>query len=386
VKKKYWLVPLVVWLGLALWLAIQPRPAARTPELPPAEIHPTISFDGQWVAFETSRPDEGAAQKSAFGRRRSAETDVAIVDRRSSQVRRLSAPKGSYRFPYLSGDGEMLVLEGTDGETHQSDIFLVHRRDLRMEHIKVPWRTSGKANCFMPAISSDGSTISFLTYRPDPSGPWVKALGLVRTTDLSRVETPNDEESSMPSWRVSISPDGKRVAWERRTLSDSGELSIQLFVMLDGGKPVMLVDGGAEPVVSNSACAFLAPDSKGIYQIVLHDFSTGASRALTNGNDDCLEPSISDDGKRIVFTSYATNLTQHDQNGTSDVFLYDVDKGTTTCLSQNGDGASYNPSVSGNGRAVVFASWATNLASQPREPGNVYIWEQGWTSCQVLPF
>ncbi|HKO99187.1 MAG TPA: Calx-beta domain-containing protein [Pyrinomonadaceae bacterium] len=80
--------------------------------------------------------------------------------------------------------------------------------------------------------------------------------------------------------------------------------------------------------------------------------------------------STSADGRYVVFTSAGTNLVANDTN-TRDIFLRDVQAGTTTRLTSNlaGTGGGDNDSTTGivdkGGRVVVFASRASNLATVP---------------------
>ncbi len=74
------------------------------------------------------------------------------------------------------------------------------------------------------------------------------------------------------------------------------------------------------------------------------------------------------DGRFVVFESWADNLVGDDFNGDVDVFRRDRQTGTTTRVSVSstgGDalGASENPSISATGHYVAFASTAGNLVS-----------------------
>ena len=78
-------------------------------------------------------------------------------------------------------------------------------------------------------------------------------------------------------------------------------------------------------------------------------------------------PSISADGRRVAFTSWASNLVPGDENQRADVFVRDWASGTTTLASVSGSGGqanedSYAVALSGDGRRVAFESTATNLA------------------------
>jgi Tol biopolymer transport system component len=80
------------------------------------------------------------------------------------------------------------------------------------------------------------------------------------------------------------------------------------------------------------------------------------------------EPSVSDDGRFVAFSSLADNLVLGDVNMRQDVFLRDLRVGTTipvsvTDFNQGANGASGQPAISGNGEFVAFASLASNLVS-----------------------
>jgi len=77
-------------------------------------------------------------------------------------------------------------------------------------------------------------------------------------------------------------------------------------------------------------------------------------------------PVISADGRYVVYTSSATNLVPGDTNGVEDVFRFDRKSGETVRVSvgwdgSEADGASFNPSVSEDGRFIAFDSQASNL-------------------------
>jgi Tol biopolymer transport system component len=81
--------------------------------------------------------------------------------------------------------------------------------------------------------------------------------------------------------------------------------------------------------------------------------------------------SVSADGRFVAFASNASNLVPGDTNDTSDVFVRDRQTSRTTLVSVSSSGAHANdasvtPSISANGRFVVFTSKATNLT--PRSP------------------
>ena len=91
------------------------------------------------------------------------------------------------------------------------------------------------------------------------------------------------------------------------------------------------------------------------------------------------QPALSDDGRKIVFTSVADDLVPNDTNGSSDVFLFDVTAGTNTLVSAGVDGnpaagSSFSPALSLGGQLVAFVSTATNLvAGQTNFFANVFL-------------
>lgn len=95
------------------------------------------------------------------------------------------------------------------------------------------------------------------------------------------------------------------------------------------------------------------------------------SRSTTGvaSNQSSLAPSVSADGRFVVFESDATNLVESDTNGLRDVFVRDTVSGTTTLVSENsqrtgpGDGNSFGARISSDGRFVAFISFAGNLVS-----------------------
>src|SRR5205823_3389651 len=87
------------------------------------------------------------------------------------------------------------------------------------------------------------------------------------------------------------------------------------------------------------------------------------------GNKASNEPSISADGRYVVFESYADNLVPGDTNGKSDVFVRDRVMKSTELVSVSLTGSTGNQdsyssrstAISADGRYVAFESKADNL-------------------------
>jgi Tol biopolymer transport system component len=84
------------------------------------------------------------------------------------------------------------------------------------------------------------------------------------------------------------------------------------------------------------------------------------------GDGHSYHPSFSPDGRFVAFESEATNLVPGDTNGANDIFLVDLHTGAIKRVSVDSNGVQGNqdsswPSVSSDGRYVAFASYASNF-------------------------
>ena len=90
--------------------------------------------------------------------------------------------------------------------------------------------------------------------------------------------------------------------------------------------------------------------------------NTGAQQA----NGGSLDPSISRNGRFVVYTSDATNLVAGDTNNSADIFVFDRVTRQNVRMSVDNNGVQGNgdstlAAISATGRYVVFTSAATNL-------------------------
>lgn len=89
---------------------------------------------------------------------------------------------------------------------------------------------------------------------------------------------------------------------------------------------------------------------------------------VTRGNDGSFDPSVSGDGRFVVFDSDATNLIADDLNSSTDIFIFDRTNRDISVASLGADHRrtnfdSYEPAISADGRAIVFSSYATDVVS-----------------------
>jgi len=129
-------------------------------------------------------------------------------------------------------------------------------------------------------------------------------------------------------------------------------------------------------VYTSFASNLVSGDTNGKVDVFIYDRVTDktirANRGPANAQavgGESYRPSISADGRYVVYDSVATNLVSGDTNGVSDVFLYDTKLKTTIRANrgpagaQSNSGASYEPVISGDGRYIVYRSAAANLVS-----------------------
>jgi WD40-like Beta Propeller Repeat len=105
----------------------------------------------------------------------------------------------------------------------------------------------------------------------------------------------------------------------------------------------------------------------------------------TEGNGHSQYPSISDDGRRVVFASEATNLSPNDSNTEQDIYIHDRDTDNDGILDEPGAastrllsvtstggsapfGSATLPKIFGNGLGAVYASTAALVPADTNGP------------------
>ena len=202
--------------------------------------------------------------------------------------------------------------------------------------------THGNADSFAPELSADGSTVAFVSLATNLAAPEPAQVASVFVRDPRTGRTE----------RVSDGVDGLAADGDSRNPSLSGDGLVVAF----------------ESAASN----LVGGDTNGTSDVFVHDRVSGRTTRVSvdsggaQGNEGSFTPSISADGRYVAFASEATGLVPGDHNRAEDVFVHDRKTGRTTVMSvasdgQPGNGASYSPSISADGRYVAFASEATNL-------------------------
>lgn len=147
------------------------------------------------------------------------------------------------------------------------------------------------------------------------------------------------------------------------------------------------LDDNARYVTFVSEARGLAGSTGSHRQIFWRDRKTGETIMITRsptgeeGNANSFSPVMCVGPRKVAFESYASNLVNGDANQVRDVFLwtYSPEGGSIERVSVGpggveGNGESFEPSISGMGHDVAFSSNANNLTYDKDPSGvNVYL-------------
>lgn len=124
-----------------------------------------------------------------------------------------------------------------------------------------------------------------------------------------------------------------------------------------------------------SACALAALAAPLLSQSTIR-LTAGLAGAEPDGLSS--EPQMSGDGRFVVYTSLANNLTPDDTSAASDIFLHDLVLGTRELISVRipgmlAPGECGGPVVSDDGNWVAYWSTATNLVAGGTATADIYV-------------
>lgn len=275
---------------------------------------PSISADGRFVSFRSAASDLVAGDTNA-------QTDVFVRDVQSNTTRRVSADSTGTNFtgnpndfsaePFTSASGRYVAFTSRAGDLVTG---VTDREDVPTN----PGQTGRVTDVFLRDLDD-----------ADPA----------TATRMVSVTTAGNVSGFGRSFDASVSADGRYVAFR----SEASDL--------------------------------VAGDANGKRDIFVRDMTAGTTRLVSvssagaQGNGDSDSPSISSDGRYVVFSSESTNFAGNDINGARDVFVYDLQTNTTTLISVNqlrtasANGASSEPTISQEGRYVAFTSGASDLVT-----------------------
>ena len=266
------------------------------------------------------------------------------------------------RYVVFSSDASNLVRGDTN---NVADVFLRDSQSDRTQRISVS--NTGEeldSDSLQPCISADGRYVTYQT-KADVTGEVNSRVEDVYLYDrientTTLVSAPQDGCTSCDgrSTDAAISGDGNWIAFR----STSEHLGLGDLSILD--------------------------------QIILYERASGAveliSAAPTGEVADqiCNNPTISDDGRFVAFSTRADNLGVSVNTFTTNVFLYDTVLETMALVSKSSDGTtadddSRSPRISGNGQVIVYTSEATNLVEDDtNENRDVFVYRLGFESVE----
>lgn len=317
----------------------------------PLSSHPVISADGRFITFKTSLAD------------RTAPTAIFRLDLSSGELTMLttnSLPTGNgirqalvddLYGPEMTSDGQSIAFGNRENGTNNSSLWVWNYSTGTNTVISADLNGNIQTNAsaLAPALNGDGRFVAFvsnatnLVNNPVVSGYHVYLRDLqAGTNQLVDVDTNGAGSTDLQSVAPVLSSDAQYIA----------------FATTDGG--------------------FVAGDNNQTFDVFLRNTSA-ASTELVSQRSQVLLPStgnalssigsfsISADGRRTVYASYASDLVTNDFNNDRDVFMADLQSGATTLISVGLDGnaalggSSTAPVISADGHFVAFASAATNL-------------------------
>jgi len=366
------------------------------------------SADGRFVVFESDAsnlvPGDGNGLRDVFLRDRLLGTTARVSEGWSG-----GDAFGESRYPSISEDGRWiafssdapnLVVDDTNGF---QDVFVLDRQTGLMSRVSMAWDGSeGNDNSRTPSISADGRYVAFRsgatnlldTVLIESRSIYVRDL-LTGVNELASV-TWDDQQEEGGSWFPHISSDGRHVTFISSSTDlvpfDDNGVNDAFMRHLDLGVTVMIgvnVDGedgnansggfgisadGRFAGFFSNADDLLPPgeDSNGSQDAFVRDLELGATERVSlsssgdQGNANSGPATLDGSGRYAAFLSDASNLVEDDDNGATDIFGRDRATGETTLLTITAAGIQTNgnstrPTLSADGRLVVFNSVADNL-------------------------
>jgi Tol biopolymer transport system component len=262
--------------------------------------------------------------------------------------------------------------------------------------------SQGDGDSVFPAVSAGGLFVAFHSHAPNlvsgdgnlQSDVFIRdrTAGTTELVSVSSDEVQGDDGSFGPA----ITPDGRFVAfWSQASnlVGDDTNGFLDVFVrdrLLGTTERVSVTSdegqansGSNYPAISadglyvafrSNASNLVDGDTNTVEDIFVRDRVNGTTERVSVASDESqgdgisVSPSISADGRFVAFNSAASNLVVGDTNNWDDVFVRDREAGTTERISVTSNESQQNfpslyPTLSANGRFVIFLSFATNLVS-----------------------
>jgi hypothetical protein len=374
-----------------------------------------LSADGQYVAYETSPKSSIPTSYGGVILRYNMQTGV--TDLITTNANGLTGDYDEVRNLDMTPDGRFIVFNARTNISPGISNTCVLVWDGQSGTTAL---ASGDLNntvttnsfCEWPAIDASGRYVAFLSAAGNMTTNALTGLYHLYvhdmqagTTQMVDADTNGVGSNISPATSPRISEDGRFVAFEapdgnlvpndsnhdydvfaRDTQAGITELisvhdPVQASLSPNGpsGISAASLSANGRYVAFFSAADNLVPnDINGMRDVFVRDLLLGTNilvsvdtNGFANGDGPATEPSISANGRYVAFTSGAGNLVSGDTNRNDDVFVRDIQAGTTTLASvsvngiNSGNNRSFTPILSADGNSVLFRSRAGNLSSSP---------------------
>ena len=283
--------------------------------------------------------------------------DIFVYDRLTKTTGRVNVgndgtqANGASLFGVIGDDSRYVAFESVadnlvTGDTNGlGDIFMRDRIAGTTKRVNVANNgTQANGSSVLDSMSDDGRYISFTS----------EANNLVSgdTNGVSDIFV--YDRTNQTTERINLAGNGSQA----NAMSGSSSLS----------------GNGRYVVYQSDASNLVSGDTNGVRDIFVYDRQTKntARVDLTNNgiqsNGDSQSPSISDNGKYVAFESDADNLVSGTTNAEFDVFLRDLDAGTTEKIE-----ADSFPVLSGDAKHILFnSSLDTLVPNDTNDVGDVF--------------
>ena len=355
---------------------------------------PHISGDGNFVTFYSKAKfniSNGGEQTTCYMSERAplCHHGIFIYERSSDTLSRLYPyPTGGDKddlFAVMSSDGRYVFfgshktnLDDSISDTNnQYDIFVKDRNTGAIK-LAYPYVDPSRVTTNFQ-VSGDGT---FLTLTVGGSEPWDSDFGTGNSNNRSQVYMVNQDTYSVKL--ISIGTNGNLGNDHSSTCNSDVNGSFSSCSSINSDGRYVAFSSKANNLVTNPSGI-----SNDRWQIYVRDTQSNTTEIIsisTNGavgNNDSLAPSISGDGRYVVFESRSTNFDSIDSNPQADIYVHDRNTNITALVTKSYNGGvakegeygavSGTPVISSDGQWIVFESRATNLLANPTPPGNEHI-------------
>lgn len=340
------------------------RRITSTPE-ESLNLNPTLSGDGLHVAFESTADIAHAGGGNHF---RAFKADIG-----SDPANFIQFSLARAAAPAVSQDGSRIAFASSDDPTGQnldgnSEIFLFDSTKLiQLTHTSSEnFSERLQEGCFRPSISDDGQLVVFSSNRDitgeNPDGN--SEIFLYDAAASAFIQLTNTR-APLEMSDAKLSGDRSRVAYLRTGAdAEAAELLLQEVqssskLIVENKLQALSLSYGRAISDDGKRLVYSANDSNGVSQIYLYDGRNNLTRQITSfadfDNDVSFQPTISGDGARIAFATRRT-VTDSNADHSVELYLYDLPTSQFTRLTNAPSAAKSEiiSSLNDDGSVVAF--------------------------------